>query len=88
LKIDAMAGVDAVAEWVQRSRELHYEWVAHAFGAFLHPLRGRDVERRRAGLIAVCDVHTWQLLRQQLGLGRAEVRATLVLAIRGLLEVD
>ena len=88
LKIDAMASVDAVAEWVQRSRELHYEWVAHAFGAFLRPLRGRDLERRRAGLIAVCDVHTWHLLRQQLGLGRAEVRATLVLAIRGLLEGD
>ena len=88
LKIDAMAGVDAVAEWVQRSRELHYEWVAHAFGAFLRPLRGRDLERRRAGLIAVCDVHTWRLLRQQLGLSRAEVRATLVTAIRGLLEVD
>jgi AcrR family transcriptional regulator len=88
LKIDAMAGVDAVAEWVQRARELHYEWVAHAFGAFLRPFRGRDLERRRAGLIAVCDVHTWQLFRHQLGLGRAEVRATLVLAIRGLLEVD
>jgi AcrR family transcriptional regulator len=87
LKIDAMAGVDAVAEWVQRARELHYEWVAVAFGAFLQPLRGRDLERRRAGLIAVCDVHTWRLLRRQLGLGRAEVRATLVLAIRGLLEV-
>jgi AcrR family transcriptional regulator len=88
LKIDAMAGVDAVAEWVQRSRELHYEWVDHAFGAFLRPLRGRDLERRRAGLVAVCDVHTWDLLRRQPGLGRAEVRATLILAIRGLLEVD
>ena len=88
LKIDAMAGVPAVAEWVQRARELHYEWVAHAFGAFLRPLRGRDLERRRAGLIAVCDVHAWRLLRHQLGLGRAEVRATLVLAVRGLLDVD
>jgi AcrR family transcriptional regulator len=87
LKIDAMAGVDAVAEWVQRSRELHYEWVGHAFGAFLGPLRGRDLERRHAGLIAVCDVHTWHLLRHQLGLTRADVRATLVLTIRGLLEV-
>lgn len=88
LKIDAMAGVDAVAPWVQRAREMHHEWVAHAFGAFLRPLRGRDLERRRAGLIAVCDVHTWRLLRHQLGLGRAEARATLVMAIRGLLEVD
>jgi hypothetical protein len=62
--------------------------VDHAFGAFLRPLGGRDLERRRAGLIAVCDVHTWRLLRHHLGLGRAEVRATLALAIRGLLEVD
>lgn len=88
LKIDAMADVEAVAEWVRRSRELHYDWVAHAFGSFLRPLRGRDAERRRAALVAICDVHTWRLLRRQLGLGRAEVRATLVLAIRGLLEVE
>jgi AcrR family transcriptional regulator len=87
LRIDAMAGVEALADWVQRARDLHYEWVAHAFGAFLRPLRGRDLERRRAGLIAVCDVHTWQLLRRQLGIGRSEARATMVLAIRGLLEV-
>ena len=88
LKIDAMAGVDAVAGWVQRARALHHEWVDHAFGAFLRPLRGRDLERRRAGLVAVCDVHTWHVLREQLGLGRAELRATLLLAVRGLLEVD
>jgi AcrR family transcriptional regulator len=85
LKIDAMAGVEGVAHWVQRARQLHYEWVDHAFGAFL---RGPDRERRRAGLIAVCDVHSWQLLHRHLGLETAEVRATLILAIRGLLEVD
>jgi AcrR family transcriptional regulator len=88
LKIDAMAGVDAVADWVQRARVLHYEWVAHAFAAFLRPLGVRERSRRRAALIAICDVHTWQLLRHHLGLGRAEVRATLLVAIRGLLEVD
>ena len=88
LKIEAMDGNEAVAEWVQRGRELHYDWVAHAFGSFLRPLRGRDLERRRAGLVAACDVHTWRLLRYHLGLERAEVRATLILTIRGLLEVD
>jgi AcrR family transcriptional regulator len=88
LKIDAMAGVEAVAAWVQRARELHYHWVARAFAEFLRPLDGQDLERRRAGLIAVCDVHTWRLLRQHLGLARTQVRATLILAIRGLLEAQ
>jgi AcrR family transcriptional regulator len=86
LKIDAMAEVDAVAEWVRKSREMHYEWVDHAFGAWLGASRGRDRERRRAALIALCDVHTWRLLGRHLGLPRAEVRATLILAIEGVLE--
>lgn len=88
LAIDAMAGVEAVAEWVQRSRELHYDWVDHAFGAFLRGFRGRGRARRRAALIALCDVHSWWTLSHHLGLGRAEVRATLILAIHGLLEEE
>lgn len=88
LKIDAMAGAEAVAVWVRRARELHYDWVDHAFGAFLRDLRGRDRARRRAALIALCDVHTWSTLSQHLGLGRAEVRATLILAIQGVIKED
>jgi AcrR family transcriptional regulator len=88
LKIDSMAAAEAVAGWVQRARELHYDWVDHAFSAFLRGGSSRVRSRRRAALIALCDVHTWQLLSDHLGLGRAEVRATLILAIRGLLEED
>jgi AcrR family transcriptional regulator len=83
LTIDAMADVEAVAGWVRRSRELHHEWVDVAFRAFL---RGRGRGRRRAALIAACDVHAWRVLRRDLGLSRAETRATLILTIRGLLE--
>jgi len=86
LKIEAMADVQAVADWVRKSRELHYDWVDHAFGALLHGPDGRDRARRRAALIALCDVHTWRLLAQHLRLARVDVRATLILAIRGLLE--
>lgn len=88
LKIDAMAGVEAVAIWVQRSRELHHDWVDQAFAAFLRRVRGRDRARRRAAVIALCDVHAWRLLSRDIGLARAEVRATLILAIRGLLEEE
>jgi AcrR family transcriptional regulator len=86
LKIDAMADVAVVADLVERSRQLHYDWVDVAFAAFLRPLRGRDRARRRAALIALCDVHTWRLLAGDLGLTRAEVRATLMLVIDSLLE--
>jgi AcrR family transcriptional regulator len=88
LRIEAVAGVDGLAHWVQQSRELHYEWVDRAFGAFLRRRRGRERARRRAAIIALCDVHAWQLLRRHLGLERAEVRATLIMAIRGVLEED
>ena len=88
LKIEARAGVEAVAAWVQRSREMHHEWVDQAFATFLRRARGRDRARRRAALIALCDVHTWRLLSCDLGLARTEVRSTLILAIRGLLEEE
>lgn len=88
LKIDAMDGVPAVAVWVRRSRELHYDWVDHAFATFLRDVPGRERARRRAALIAVCDVHSWRTLSHHLGLDRGDVRATLVLAINRLLEED
>jgi AcrR family transcriptional regulator len=86
LKIEAMAGVDAVAEWLGRSREVHYDWVDLAFGAFLSRFRGRERARRRTAVMALCDVHTWRLLFDDLGLARADVRAALIQAIRALLE--
>lgn len=70
----------------QFGREVHYQWVDHAFGGWLKPLGPRDRSRRRAALIALCDVNTWWLLSHDLGLPRGEVRATLTTAIRRLLE--
>jgi AcrR family transcriptional regulator len=82
IRLEAMHGGATVAEFVQRGREFHYAWVDHAFGPYL---RGHHRQRRRAALIALCDVHTWRLLSRHLGLSRADVRATLLLAIRGVM---
>jgi hypothetical protein len=82
LKIDAMDGIDAVAAIQRRAREFHYAWVDYAFGRWL---TGRERRRRRAALIAICDVHTWWLLSDNLGMPRPEVHATLTLTIRRLL---
>jgi AcrR family transcriptional regulator len=88
LMLAAMDGDERVAEVGQRGREFHYEWVEHAFGSWLSAVRGRARSRRRAALIALCDVHTWWLLSHDLELPRPEVRATLAHAIRRLLEDD
>ena len=77
-----------VADIGPAARQFHYDWVEHAFGGWLGRLRGRERRRVRAALIVACDVHAWSILAHDLGLPRAEVRATLVLTIRRLLEED
>jgi AcrR family transcriptional regulator len=86
LRLAAMDGDRQIATMVQTARELHYDWVDHAFGAWLKALRAADRERRRAALIALCDVNTWWLLSHHLGFDRSHVRATLIFTIRRLLE--
>jgi AcrR family transcriptional regulator len=86
LKLAAMDGDGAIAEFGRRARQLHYDWIDHAFGAWIE--RAGEPERTRAALIAICDVHTWRLLAHDLTLDRAEVQRTLTLMIRRLLEED
>jgi AcrR family transcriptional regulator len=66
-------------------RQVHYDWVDYAFGPWLESQEEHVRTRRRAALIALCDVHTWWLLSHDLELARAEIRATLIGAIEGLL---
>jgi AcrR family transcriptional regulator len=88
LRIGAMASSEPIAGLVENARQLHYDWVDHAFGMWLARRRGRRRVQVRAALIALCDVHTWSILRRDLGLPRRDVRAALVLAIARLLEED
>jgi AcrR family transcriptional regulator len=88
LKIAAMRGDGAIAEIGRRARQLHYDWVEHAFGAWLDRGGAAERARLRAALIAICDVHTWQLLSRDLGLARPELERTLILMIRRLLQED
>ena len=75
-------GAVAVMEIGRRAREFHYEWIDHAFGGWLARLPARERRRVRAALIAVCDVQSWWILSHDLGLSRADVRATLIMTIR------
>jgi AcrR family transcriptional regulator len=69
-----------------RARRMHYEWIDHAFAPQLASGPPAVRRRRRAALIALCDVHTWWLLSRDLQQSGAEVRATLIQAIEGILK--
>lgn len=78
-------GPAMLAKLSQAARQVHYEWVEHAFGPQLEGLDEPARARRRAALIALCDVHTWWLLSHDLGLEGAELCATLTEAIEAVL---
>lgn len=76
----------AMLEMLSRgARQLHYEWVEYAFGPWLRDAQEPERTRRRAALIALCDVQTWWIFSHDLGLERAEIHATLTDAIERLL---
>ncbi|HEY2637829.1 MAG TPA: TetR/AcrR family transcriptional regulator [Solirubrobacteraceae bacterium] len=88
LKIGAMGGDEPIAGLVRNAKQTHYEWVDHAFGAWLDRLGGAERIRVRAALISLCDVQTWAIMRRDLGLAHRDARAALVLAIERILEED
>jgi AcrR family transcriptional regulator len=88
LKLAAMQGGKLITEIGRRARQLHYSWVDHAFGIWLTGLPTSERRRVRAALITICDVRPWSIFVHELGLTRAEVRATLILTVRRLLHED
>jgi AcrR family transcriptional regulator len=87
LRIDAVDGLgEAFANVRLGARQVHYDWVDHAFGSWLQRRRGKERVRRRATLIVLCDVYTWRLLSRDLGLTRADLRATLIQAIENVIR--
>jgi AcrR family transcriptional regulator len=85
LRIGAwQSGPAVLAKLSQMARQIHYDWVEYAFGPWLENLEETARVQRRATLIALCDVHTWQLLSGDLRLAREEVHATLTGAIEAI----
>jgi AcrR family transcriptional regulator len=74
-------GPAPLAKLERMARKVHYDWVDYAFGPWLEPLDGEARARRRAALIALCDVHAWWVLSHDLELPRAEVQAILTQTI-------
>ena len=70
--------LDGLDEIVESGRRLHRDWCARVFAPTLHRLHGVERRRRRAQLVAICDVYTWKLLRRDAGLSRSQTETALV----------
>ncbi len=63
---------EEIAEITRRGRAVHTAWVERVFAPQLARCRGRTKQRRRAQLVAICDVYVWKLMRRDLGLSRPD----------------
>jgi AcrR family transcriptional regulator len=82
------SGSPMLAMISQAARQVHYEWVEYAFGPWLEQLDEEAYARRRAALIAICDLQVWWILSHDLGLARPEVHAILTDLIERLVNED
>lgn len=76
----------AIRAHTDMGRAGHYEWVERTFAPFLEEISGQERERLRAGIIAICDLYVWKILRRDLGLGREQTELALVEMLTALLE--
>jgi hypothetical protein len=76
----------ALRQVAESGRRFHREWCESVFAATLASLTGASRHRRLAQLVAVCDVHTWRLLRRDASLSRRETELALRELIEPLLE--
>jgi AcrR family transcriptional regulator len=79
-------GPTVLALFANAARQIHYDWVEYAFATWLEPLDEQTRARRRAALIVLCDVQSWWILANDLGLPRAEIHAILCEQIERTLE--
>lgn len=79
-------GPTVLALFANAARQIHYDWVEHAFARWLEGFDDKTRARRRAILVVLCDVQTWWILSNDLGLPRREVHAILTDQIERALE--
>jgi AcrR family transcriptional regulator len=74
----------AIAALAAAGRALHGRWCARVFEPRLAALSEADRRLRLAQLVAVCDVYTWKVLREQ-GLDSTDTRRALTELLEPLL---
>lgn len=79
-------GPTVLALFANAARQIHYDWVEHAFARWLDKFDEETRAERQAILVVLCDVQTWWILSNDLGLSRPKVHAILTDQIERALE--
>jgi hypothetical protein len=64
-------------------RAYHRAWATKTFEPQLRGLRGVGRERRLSAIVVATDLLVWKLLRQDMGLARAQAEQTVVEMVLG-----
>ncbi len=75
-----------IRPYLDAGRAGHQEWVERVFAPYLARRRGGERERLLDGLVAVCDVYVWKLLRRDRGLDRERTELTLAEMLAALVK--
>lgn len=78
--------VPVFAEITANGRTYHHQWVNRVFAPWLDQRSGTNRQRLQGQLIAVCDVYTWHLLRQQCELSPRSTEQSICELIEGVLS--
>jgi len=68
----------AVRDVLAAGRTGHRKWCEQAFSDTLAGLPRAERNRRLAQLVAICDVHTWEVLRVNSGLSKRATKVALI----------
>jgi AcrR family transcriptional regulator len=79
-------GPTVLALFANAARQIHYDWVEHAFAGWLDKFDDETRAERQAILVVLCDVQAWWILSNDLGLSRRKVHAILTDQIERALE--
>jgi AcrR family transcriptional regulator len=75
--------IPAVRQMTDAGRAYHRAWATKTFEPQLRGLRGVGRERRLSAIVVATDLLVWKLLRQDMGLARAQAEQTVVEMVLG-----
>lgn len=84
--IAASGSSPGLRDIVDQGKSVHQQWCRTVFADHLAAVPDTDRTRRLAQIVAICDVHTWQVMRQDLHLSRPDTQKALTELIHAVVK--